>query len=491
MAKPQKLAVQAEGEERESLVRVFGRWEVLALAFGSMIGWSWVMVAHEWVILGGILGGILAFILAGVMCSLVGVTFAELSSALPVAGGGLIYPYRAIGYKASWFTGWATVFAHLAIVAFEGVAIAIAIDYLFNIPQVGYLWTIAGFDVYLSWAIIGIVVGLFLCVVNHFGAKPAGILQTWVTAFLALVGLSFVFGSSTGIAPGGSTQNIEILFTNWDGIAAILVMAPALYLGFDVVPLAAEEVNVPYNQVGKLLVFSIFLAAFWYIIIMVGVSLSGPLSFLEEAAIPVADGMGEVFNSVNAARLMICAGIAGIISSWNAFILGTTRVLFAMSRAKMLPPIFSKVDEKYKTPTYTLILIGVVSIIAPFLGENALIWFLNASALGTVLSYLMVAISHVVLKNKEPDLERPYNAPKILGILAVITSILFVFLYLPFGPGGLSVQEYLIIGIWTILGIILAIWNQKLHGDFPEEERQHLLYGDFASDEVKEFFEEA
>ena len=78
-------------EERGSLLKVLGRGEVISLAFGSMIGWGWVILVGRWVSDAGLAGGILAFLLGGLMCVLVGLTYAELASSLPLAGGEMVY----------------------------------------------------------------------------------------------------------------------------------------------------------------------------------------------------------------------------------------------------------------------------------------------------------------------------------------------------------------------------------------------------------------
>ena len=261
-----------------------------------------------------------------------------------------------------------------------------------------YLWNIAGQDVYLSWAMVGVVMGGFLCYFNYRGIKSASRFQNWATLFLAVGGTSFF---ATG-ALRGSISNIGPIFQSTPGFASVLLMCPALYLGFGVIPQVAEEVNIPTKVVGKLLVFSVLLAVLWYVMIIFGVAMGAPSEVRAMYDIPVADSMASLFNSDIAGGLIILAGIAGIITSWNAFIIAASRILFAMGRAKLLPPIFSSLHPKYQTPWFSILLVFVVSTIAPFLGRNALMWFLNASSLGSTVAYVMVAIALLVLKKKEP-----------------------------------------------------------------------------------------
>jgi amino acid transporter len=91
--------------ERQTLKRTMNNWDVLALAFGTMVGWGWIMLAGQWVALAGIAGAIVAFVVGAVLCIFVGLTYAELTPALPLAGGELAFSYRGLGYIPSWVTG--------------------------------------------------------------------------------------------------------------------------------------------------------------------------------------------------------------------------------------------------------------------------------------------------------------------------------------------------------------------------------------------------
>ena len=117
---------------RQELQKSLNMKDVLALAFGTMIGWGWIMLAGSWVGNGGTLGAIIAFLLGGVMAIFVGLTYAELTPALPLAGGELVFSYRAMGYNASWFTGWMITLAYLGVAAWEGPALSNALGFLFG-----------------------------------------------------------------------------------------------------------------------------------------------------------------------------------------------------------------------------------------------------------------------------------------------------------------------------------------------------------------------
>ena len=125
-------------------VRVIKRKEVLALAFGAMIGWSWVALTGNWIDSAGSIGAVLAFAIGGIAVVLVGLTYAELASAMPQVGGEHVYSYRALGRTASFICTWAILLGYVSVVAFEAVALPTVVDYLSPGFSRGYLWTLMG-----------------------------------------------------------------------------------------------------------------------------------------------------------------------------------------------------------------------------------------------------------------------------------------------------------------------------------------------------------
>ena len=463
--------------ERESLNRVLGIKDVVALAFGTMIGWGWIMLAGVWVEKAGVVGAVVAFLIGAVLCIFVGLTYAELTPALPLAGGELVFSYRGLGYNASWITGWMITFAYVGVAAWEGPALVTAIDYLVPIPRFGFLWTVAGFDVYASWVLVGALGGLLLAIVNYRGAKPAAVFQLSATIAMSVGGVLFFVGSVSA----GSVENMVPTYTGTAGLVAVLLMVPAMFVGFDVIPQAAEEMNIPLQKIAKVLIISILLAAAWYIIMIVGIAMAAPPDVRNGASIPVAESFAYVVGAPIVGKLMIIAAMCGILTSWNGFIIGATRVIFAMGRAKMLPAVFGKVHPKYQTPTAAIILVGAITCVSPLLGKSALVWFVDASAFGTVIAYFMVAASFVALRRKEPELARPYKVKGgiAVGIGAVLVALFFLCLYLPFGPGSLVwPYEWLMVLGWVVLGIILYVMNKKEFPNVPLPEREYLMFGD-------------
>ncbi|MEA4922066.1 MAG: APC family permease [Eubacteriaceae bacterium] len=477
----------SQNTERKELAREMNFGDVLALAFGTMIGWGWIMLAGNWVASGGVAGALIAFALGAIMCMFVGLAYAELTPALPLSGGELVFSYRAMGYNASWFTGWMITLAYIGVAAWEGPALATAIGYLFSplLPTGPTLWTIEGTPVQLTFLIIAIGGAVILMIINIMGAKTAAVFQTVATVAMAIGGVAFLVCGSVK----GDVSNMVPVFTGAKGLVAVILMVPAMFVGFDVIPQAAEEMNIPLNKIGKIIIVAIVLAACWYMLMVFSVAIAAPGDVRydpnDAGKIGVAEAFAYCMHSVVFGKIMIVAAMCGILTSWNGFFIGASRVLFSMGRAKMLPRVFSQMNEKHKSPQAAIVLVAVICILSPLLGKGALVWFVDAAAMGTVTAYFMVSLSFLILRKKEPELDRPYKVKGgvVVGILAVCVSFFFLYLYLPLGsPAPLSLIEWGIVGGWLILGVILWLVNNRTVDHKSEEGRKFVEYQMFGDD---------
>ncbi len=443
--------------------RILSQKDVLALAFGAMIGWGWVVLSGEWIKEAGSVGGILAFVAGGIMILFVGLTYAELTAAMPKCGGEHIFSKRALGNNVSFVCTWAIILGYISVVAFEAVAFPTVLDYLIPNYKFGYMYTIAGFDVYGTWVLAGVLGSILITILNYIGIKPAAFLQGVVTILIAIVGVAFFTGSLLN----GNSTNMQPYFENGiNGIFTVAVMTPFMFVGFDVIPQAAEEIDMPFKNIGKIIILSVIMAIVWYSIIIFGVSRALNHQQLLSTDMAAPDAMKAVFwGSDIASKFMIIAGIGGIITSWNSFFMGGSRAIYAMANSKMLPPFLTKIHSKYKTPSNAVLLVGGITCIAPFFGRSTLVWLTNAGGITIVLAYFLVALSFLVLRKKEPDLLRPYKVKnaKFIGGMAIGLCFIMMILYFPGMPASLQwPYEWAIIIGWSLLGVVFYFWAKAL-----------------------------
>ncbi len=461
-------------EQKSKFDKVMGAWDILVIAFGAMIGWGWVINSGDWITTAGFAGSIIAMLIGGVMVFFVGLTYAELTSAMPQCGGEHVFSYRAMGPTGSFVCTWMIILGYVATSAFEATALPTVITYLFPKFNQVYLYSIAGKDIYLTTILLGVGVAVLITFINIRGAKTAAILQTVLTAIIAIAGILLVVGS----AVNGDGANITGQMwesgtgTTLGSVFKVACMTPFLFIGFDVIPQAAEEINVPYKKIGKIMLLSIFLAVAWYLLIIFAVCYIMPQSAIAQEmssqnGLVSAKAIEIAFRSPLMGKVLIIGGLCGIITSWNSFLMGGSRALYSMGESLMIPKMFGKLG-KHKTPEAAIILCGIACVAAPFFGRGVLVWLVDAASFGCVIAYMFVSISFCILRKKKPEMARPYKvkAGRFVGVMAVLMAGFMTLLYIV--PASFSAalvwQEWIVVGIWLALGVFFYFYSKKKYG---------------------------
>ena len=456
--------------------KVLNTGDVLVVAFGAMIGWGWVVSSGQWITSGGVLGTVLGFIIGGIMIYFVGLCYAELTTAMPKCGGEHVFSYKAFGSIGAYICTWSIILSYIGVVCYEAVSFPTILQYVFPKIARGYLYSVGGFDIYFTWLLIAIGMALLILFLNIIGMKKAARFQKILTCVIAAVGIALVAGA----AYSGNVNNLQnqLLVGDTNGeiiqnIAKVAIMTPFFLFGFDVIPQAAEEINVPLKKLGKMMILSIIMAVSFYVLVVLAVGYvmnaeQIKTSMLSATGLVTADAMGVAFNNANMAKVLIIGGLCGIVTSWNSFLIGGSRALYSMSVSYMLPRKFAVLHKKYNTPVNSLLLIGALSVISPFFGRSMLVWIVDAGNFACCFAYCIVSLSFIVLRRKEADMRRPYKVKhyKFVGIVAVIMSVTMSAMYIiPETNCTLVWQEWIIVGGWILLGIIMAYISKKKYGD--------------------------
>jgi len=435
--------------------------DILVLSFGAMIGWSWVVLISQLMERAGSVGALVATLTAGAVIVVIGMIYAELTAAMPEVGGEHAYSLRAMGKTASFYCTWAIVFAYVSVVAFEAVALPSVLTNIFPSLGNGELWQVNGASVYLDQALIGALVSMLITWINIRGVRIAAIIQGVVVAVIVLSGLALFIG----LGAHGETINMTPLIVGGGtGILAAMALVPFMMVGFDIIPQAAEEIDLPAKKIGQLLVLSIIMAIVWYLLIELSVGMLLNADARSTSELATVDATQAAWGRTGALILLL-GGVAGILTSWNGFLLGGSRALFAMASSGMLPAFLAKVHPRYRTPVNAILFIGLLGTLSPFLGRQALIWFVDAGSLGLMVAYIFVCGSFLVLRYKEPDMPRPYQAPggKLLGWFGLLASLMMISLYFPGMPAALVwPQEWLMVIVWFAAGSLVYFHSQKL-----------------------------
>ncbi len=460
---------------RNRFKKVMSSTDILVVAFGAMIGWGWVVSSGRWIQNAGVIGTVLGFVIGGVMIYFVGMTYAELTPAIPQVGGEHVFSHKAFGPNGSFICTWALILSYIGVVCFEAVSLPTIIQYIFPAFSQGYLYSVAGSDVYLTGILISSAFTIGIVLINISGIKAASVFQKILTVAIAVVGITLVVASA--VKGTGENLSEQVIigegFGSVKNILSVAVVAPFFLFGFDVIPQVAEEINIPLKKVARVLLLSIICAVVFYGLVVCAVGYALNRGEIAEAmqigsGLVTATAMEKVFSSVTMAKVLIIGGLCGVITSWNSFLIGGSRAIFSMAESHMIPAQFSLLHHKHKTPVNALILVGALSLAAPFFGRTMLVWISDAASFACCLAYCLVAMSFLRLRKTEPELHRPYKVRhyKFVGITASIMSGIMVVLYLIPGSGSsLTREEWIIVGGWMILGLIFYCVCKKHYGE--------------------------
>ena len=196
---------------------------------------------------------------------------------------------------------------------------------------------------------------------------------------------------------------------------------------------------------------------------------------LAESDLAAADGMAALWSSETMGDVLVIGGIAGILTSWNGFMLGASRLVYAMATSGMLPSWFGKLHPTYRTPTNAVLFIGALSILAPLFGRQMLVWLVDAGGFVIVVAFFFVTVTFVVLRSREPEMERPFRVlgGSGLGVAAAALTFGLGILFMPGMPAALVwPYEWIILIAWWGIGALLVL---RLPGIGPGPDAEHEL----------------
>jgi ethanolamine permease len=371
---------------------------------------------------GGTLGLAVATFFIIIMYVTFTFSYCELASAIPKAGGAFDYAKRALGPNWGFIAGMAQNIEFI----FAPPAIAFAIGAYFNLffPQIPIIY-------------IAIFSYILFTGLNIYGVKAAAMFELFITVFA--VGELLLFAGIT--IPHVEMANLKqnALPNGWSGMFAAIPFAIWFFLGIEGVANVAEETIKPQKTI--LIGFGSAIATLVLLCILTFVSSTGVAGW--EAIVYKADGtasdsplplaLGKVVGESNALyHLLIAIGLFGLVASFHGLILAAGRASFEFGRVNYAPSILGKVHPRFKTPANALILNMLIGIGALLTGRTAEI--ITISVFGAITLYIISMITVVVLRKKEPGLQRPFRVPfypafPIIALTIALGSLVAMLVY--------------------------------------------------------------
>ena len=469
------------------LKKSLGGVQFFSIGFGGIVGVGWIVYMGLWFTQAGPMGTVLAFLTGGLLMALVGLCYAEIGAMYPVAGGEAVYAYGAFGRIASFTVGWALVLMMTAVVPYVSVGLAWILDAL--VPGIGgpVLYSWRGQPIHALGLAIALVWTALLGWINYRGIQGAAKFQDWLTYGKILISILFF---AAGIF-GGSTANLEPMFVTakdgsiWGGFIGVLATTPWFFGGFNEIPQVMEEraEGTSSRTLGLIVVLSILAAATFYALAALAAGMVGPWQQIVAQDLPVAAAFRMAFGSEWLARVVLVAGLFGIVTVGNGASIGATRLLFALGRARMITPAFTKLHPAYGSPVTAIVFVTVFGLAGDFLGRSGIAPIVNVGSAAACLAYLLTSLGVWKLRRTEPDRIRPYRIPAG-GVVSVLAAVGSVFLmgssirqqWLD-AKGGIPI-EWAVMAVWAAIGVVMYRAAAPARAGLTEAAQRRTIMGE-------------
>ena len=457
-----------------TLSRTLGLMDITMIGIGAMIG------AGIFVLIGiaaGYAGPSLpiAFLLNGIVTTFTALSYAELGSSIPAAGGGFLWVKEGLGGTQGFLAGWMNWFAYIVACALYGLGFGrLATE----------LWIITGVPLplsehQLSLSFMLIVVGLF-AYINSRGASEAGLVGSIVTiAKVVILSIFIGFGVYAMFNNPNWTDNFSagMLPNGIGGVFVAMGMTFIAFEGYEIIAQSGEEVKNPKHNIPRAIFYS--LGAVIIIYILIGIVVIGAVTpppgsevwqYLAQAKEVAIVRAAEQFIPMGG-MLILISGLASTMSALNATIYSSSRVSFAMGRERNLPSAFAYIHPRMHTPYWAIFLSSILVVV---MGFTLPIHQVAAAAnIMFLLLFTQVNIAVMTLRRRRPDLERGFKVPffpwpPVIGIISNLAMA--IFLAFKLGQVGLLSIVWIGVGLFLYWGYFSKKEEQERPNDVLHEE---------------------
>jgi basic amino acid/polyamine antiporter, APA family len=453
-----------------TLARKLRLHDYFALAFGTMIGTGWLVLMDDWLGRGGPLGAILGFALGGLILLPVGYVYGQWVLRLPDAAGEAAYTAQVFPPAVSYFTGWLMLLSYFIVCPWEAVALGKIAAYIFPWLDSIEVYRIAGEPVFLYRLLLGVGLTVFLTLINYRGIRLSANFQKLMTSavillFLVLVAISGARGSAPHLQPlFRSTPLVSILLT--------LQIVPYFITGFESVPKYAEEASPGAGGKSFMTAIAMTLGVgvSFYALCIAAVSYVAPWQGLLGKRFATAMAFEQALGAHWPVQLILVMAMFGLFQCFNGNFAAATRMLFAFARNGTAAAGLGRVHARYQTPGNSILAIGAGTLVALFLGDSILVPVTEVGSASSAFGWFSSCLSMFLVVGRPERLAAGFGSGgagfgarssklrlvAAFGALAALSLVLMKFL--PMFPGHFSIAEYVALGIWVLVGLLLRRW---------------------------------
>jgi len=456
----QQLMNEAGEEGTHTLKRVLGPWSLTLLGIGAIIGAGIFVLTGQAAHDNAGPAVVLSFVVSGLACAFAGLCYAEFASLIPIAGSAYTYGYATLGEIFAWIIGWDLILeyalgASTVSVGWTGYFVSLLSHFGISVPASlstsTYILNAQGqLENTGSFNLIALVILCTVSTILAIGIQESARINAVIVVLKVSIVLLFILTGVWYVNPENWKPFIpentgQFGQFGWSGILRGGALVFFAYIGFDAVSTAAQETRNPKRDLPIGILASLIICTILYI--LVSAVLTGLVSY-RELGVPHPISVGIQATPFGWLRVLVDLGaVLGLGSVMLVMLLGQSRVFYAMSRDGLLPGVFSRIHPRFRTPFTTTLITGVVvAIPAALFPIGVLGHMVN---IGTLLAFVIVCASVIVLRIRRPDLPRPFRVPGYPWVpgLGVLSSLGLM--------ASLPVETWQRLGIWLALGLLV------------------------------------
>ena len=427
--------------------------QAIAISVGAIIGWgAYVMPGDLFLPQSQLLGSSIAIIIGTLAIYMVARAYINLLTQTPeTESGGIYWIEKYINRKHAYIYGWGVTIGYISIIALNISAVALLLRYLLPSGlQLGYLYTIAGWEVYASEVFLCSAAIILFSYINLKGVRVGAKIQLYIALFMIL-SVTALFFASLWMAPTSQAflptdmSSGSITSLAWLPILAVM---PWAYVGFETTPQISKAISDSKTKTKSIILISLIAGILFYFLInyFTALNMSFDYQAIKDSHWATGEGIDNRIGSIGIWLLSI-AMIGSIMSGINGFILSSVKLLESMGDTSLLPNVFTDKNNQFSKQK-TVTLICLVCLLSPWLGRNYLLDIVTMASLGITVGFAYVTTADLINERKKKQ-------AGLLNYLSVLISVVFIsLLLLPFSPAALSFNAYVLLGFFIVLGMI-------------------------------------
>ena len=482
------LRAEADAAGETSLKRALGPLHLVTLGIGAIIGAGIFVLTGQAAALHAGPAVPISMTLVGIACAFAGLCYAEMASAVPVAGSAYTYSYATMGELVAWIIGWDLVLEYAAGAATVGVGwsghlVSLLSLFDLHIPErlaaaptqwctaanvAAQMAGCAHGGLNLTGAIVNlpaVFVVALMSTVLVIGIRESARVNNLIVILKVAIVLLIVFVGLSHVTPANWKPFIppntgEWGTFGWSGVLRGAGLVFFAYIGFDAVSTAAQEARNPQKDMPIGILGSLAICTLLYIV--VSAVLTGMVPYTElNLPAPMAYAMEKIGAPWLVRASVDIGAVLGLGSVVLVMLLGQSRVFYSMSRDGLLGPWAGKVHPRFRTPYLSTIYTGIaVSLATGLLPLQLLGQLVN---IGTLLAFVLVCAGVWILRSKRPDLDRPFRTPwmpfvPIMGILCCSGLML-----------TLPADTWIRLLVWLVIGFVIYFGYGRRHSVLQRE----------------------